>query len=209
MSVKERRKFSGMSQRTLFDLTQDGLVIGRKLERIYPGFDTYTFVKDVRTELQGHTIYYAAKAIGRVLLHHLPENNVSALPTGRTRIMSQGRALGVPASVRYITPELTGNEIAIIGDVAEGAVSFPNWSCLADTPGNQAFVENYRATYSIELNQWGAQSYTALYIIAVMIVNAGTTEAAAVRRALANIADSDTILGSFSFNVEVMWFMTR
>jgi len=44
MSVKERRIFSGMSQRTFFDLTQDGLVIGRKLERIYPNFDTYAFV---------------------------------------------------------------------------------------------------------------------------------------------------------------------
>ena len=30
-------------QHTLFDLTQDGLVIGQKLQRIYPAFDTSAF----------------------------------------------------------------------------------------------------------------------------------------------------------------------
>ena len=79
MTVKERRILSDMRQRTLFDLTQDGLVIGRKLERIYPDFDTHTFVKDVRTEMEGQTIYNVKKAVGRVLRHHLPENYSDAL----------------------------------------------------------------------------------------------------------------------------------
>lgn len=79
MTVKERRILSNMKQRTLFDLTQDGLVIGDKLQRIYPAFDTYTFVKDVRTEMEGQTIYNVTKAIGRVLRHHLPENYSDAL----------------------------------------------------------------------------------------------------------------------------------
>ena len=35
-------------QRTRFDLTQDGLVIGEKLQRIYPDFDVDVFVADVR-----------------------------------------------------------------------------------------------------------------------------------------------------------------
>ena len=38
-------------QRTLFDLTQDGLVIGKKLQYIYPEFDVSAFVSDVRTEM--------------------------------------------------------------------------------------------------------------------------------------------------------------
>ena len=33
-------------QRTLFDLTQDGWVIGKKIQRIYPEFDVSTFVSD-------------------------------------------------------------------------------------------------------------------------------------------------------------------
>ena len=31
-------------QRTLFDLTQDGWGIGKKIQRIYPKFDVSTFV---------------------------------------------------------------------------------------------------------------------------------------------------------------------
>ena len=66
-------------QRTLFDLTQDGLVIGKKLQRIYPEFDVSSFVSDVRTEMEGQTIYNVTKAIGRVLRQHLPENYSDAL----------------------------------------------------------------------------------------------------------------------------------
>ena len=49
-------------QRTLFDLTQDGLVIGKKIQRIYPGFDVSAFVSDVRTEMEGQN-YSDALAI--------------------------------------------------------------------------------------------------------------------------------------------------
>ena len=66
-------------QRTLFDLTQDGLVIGQKLQRIYPEFDVTAFVSDVRTEMEGQTIYNVTKAIGRVLRQHLPQNYSDAL----------------------------------------------------------------------------------------------------------------------------------
>ncbi len=66
-------------QRTLFDLTQDGLIIGEKLQRIYPEFDVSTFVIDVRTEMEGQTIYNVTKAIGRVLRQHLPQNYSDAL----------------------------------------------------------------------------------------------------------------------------------
>ena len=61
-------------QRMLFDLTQDGLVIGKKIQRIYPEFDVSAFVSDVRTEMEGQMIYNVTKAIGRVLRQHLPQN---------------------------------------------------------------------------------------------------------------------------------------
>ena len=48
-------------QRTLFDLTQDGLVIGKKIQRIYPEFGVSAFVSDVRTEMEGQTIYNVTK----------------------------------------------------------------------------------------------------------------------------------------------------
>jgi hypothetical protein len=64
-------------QRTLFDLTQDGLVIGKKIQRIYPGFDVSAFVSDVRTEMEGQTIYNVTKASGRFSTEFLPQLNLS------------------------------------------------------------------------------------------------------------------------------------
>ena len=66
-------------QRTLFDLTHDGLVIGNKIQRIYPEFDASGFVADVQTEMEGQTIYNVTNAIGRVLRDHLPEDYSDAL----------------------------------------------------------------------------------------------------------------------------------
>ena len=70
---------SGRGQRTLSDLTQDGLVIGQKLQRIYPEFDTSAFVVDVLAEMEGQTIYNVTKAIGRVLRDHLLQSYSDAL----------------------------------------------------------------------------------------------------------------------------------
>ena len=66
-------------QRTLFDLTQDGLVLGEKIQRIYPQFAVSGFVADVRTEMEGQTIYNVTNAIGRVLRQHLPQDYTDAL----------------------------------------------------------------------------------------------------------------------------------
>ena len=125
---------------------------------------------------------------------------ISALSVQMTDIMIQGREVGIPASVPYIVPDLTGNEVQIAGEAAEGAVTFTNWSATADTPGNQAFVQNYLAKYGIEADPWAAQSYATLYILAEAIANAQSTEATAVRDALANTMDFPTVMGNFSFD---------
>ncbi len=82
-------------QRTLFDLTQDGLVIGQKLQRIYPKFDVPAFVADVRTEIEGQTIYNVTKAIGRALREHLPQDYSEALAILMNYVKSE-----VPAKPR-------------------------------------------------------------------------------------------------------------
>ena len=123
---------------------------------------------------------------------------ISALSVQMTDIMIQGREVGIPASVTYIVPDLTGNEVQIAREAAEGAIT--NWSATADTPGNQAFVQNYLAKYGIEADPWAAQSYATLYILAEAIANAQSAEATAVRDALALTMDVPTILGNFSFD---------
>ncbi len=126
---------------------------------------------------------------------------ISALAPEMIKIMIQARQLGIPTDVPLIVPDLTGDEVVAAGDAAEGAITFTSWTSTVDTPGNQAFVENYRAKYEAEPNPWAAQSYAALYILAEVIANAQSTDATAIRDALANTKNFDTILGKFAFNL--------
>ena len=82
----------------------------------------------------------------------------------------------------------------------KGAITFVGWASTADTPGNQAFVQNYSAKYGVEPNNYAARSYAALHILAEAIANAQSTDATAIRDALANITDFDTVFGAFSFD---------
>ena len=132
---------------------------------------------------------------------------ISGLATEITEIIIQGRAIGIPDSVHFIVPDLSSNEVQNAGGAAEGAIAFIGWDSRSDTPGNQAFVQNYHAKYGMEPDVWAAQSYATLYILANAIANAGSTDSAAIRDALAQTMDFPTVLGNFSFdpNGEAMY----
>ena len=125
---------------------------------------------------------------------------VSALPPEKPRILIQARQLGI--SVPFIVSSVTNVEVAAAGAAAEGVITFIGWLPTDDTPGNQAFVKNYSAIYGMEPNAFAASSYAAVYILAEAIKNAQSTDSTAIRDALANIEDFDTILGKFSFNAD-------
>ena len=97
---------------------------------------------------------------------------------------------------------LTNVEVETAGAAAEGAITFISWLSTADTPGNQAFVQNYNATFGRVPNAFAVGSYTAVYILAEAIKNAEATDAISIRNALANITDFDTVFGKFSFNAD-------
>ena len=132
---------------------------------------------------------------------------ISALAPEMVQIIVQGRDIGIPDAVHFIVPDLTNDEIQKAGAAAEGAITFTNWSSTSDAPGNQAFVQNYRAKYGIEPEPWAAQSYATLYILANAIANAQSADSTAIRDALAQTMDFPTILGDFSFdpNGEAMY----
>ena len=126
---------------------------------------------------------------------------ISATPIETPEILIQGRQVGIPADVPFlITLTLASSQIQPAGDAAEGAIAFTGWISTADTPGNQAFIQNYRAAYGIEPDIWAAQSYATVYILANAIADAQSADPTAIRDALANTTDLDTILGKFSFN---------
>ena len=121
----------------------------------------------------------------------------SQLPE-QTGILIQGRQLGIPTEIPFITSLI--NDVENAGPAAEGAISFAGWISTADTPGNQAFVQKYRAAYASEPNAWTAQSYAAVNIVVAAIAEAQSTDPAAIRDVLANTKNFDTVLGAFSFN---------
>ncbi|MDE0299700.1 MAG: ABC transporter substrate-binding protein [Candidatus Poribacteria bacterium] len=125
---------------------------------------------------------------------------VSALAPDIPEIMIQGRGIGIPYSVPFIVPYMTKEEAEAAGAAAEDSISFTSWISAAQTPGNQEFVRNYRSKYGIEPETWAAQTYATLNILVEAMINAQSTNPTAIRNALANIDDFDTILGKFSFN---------
>ena len=125
---------------------------------------------------------------------------VSAQQIEVIKILTQGRKLGISADIPFISHVLSIDEIRSAGDAAEGAITFTSWVSTADTPGNQAFVQNYSEKYGMEPSVWAAQPYAAVYILAEAIRNAQSTDSEAIATALAGIKNFDTILGKFSFN---------
>jgi len=125
---------------------------------------------------------------------------VSCLSPEKPGILMQGRELGISAP--FIVRTLTAADVQAAGAAAEGAMTFVGWGAALDTPGNQAFVENYNTQFKIELTNYAARSYATLHILAEAIANAKSIDAASIRDALASIKDLDTILGKFSFNAD-------
>ena len=124
----------------------------------------------------------------------------TALPKEIPLILKQSRGLGISNSVPFIIPQLSLALVRGAGPAAEGTISLIGWSSIASTPGNPAFVQNYRGTYGVEPNAWAAQSYAALHILAKAIADAQSTDSSAIRDALANTMNMETILGRFSFD---------
>ncbi len=125
---------------------------------------------------------------------------VSAQQIEVIQILTQGRKLGISADIPFISHVLSIDEIRSAGDAAEGAITYTSWVSTADTPGNQAFVQNYSEKYGMEPSVWAAQSYAAVYILAEAIRNTQPTDSEAIATALAETKNFDTILGKFSFN---------
>jgi len=127
---------------------------------------------------------------------------VSALAEEAAGIMSQGRQLGIPDSVPFIggngfnSPKLA----QLAGPAAEGAITGAAWLISNDTPGNKAFVEAYHKKFGANPDQFAAQAYTGVYILANAIKTAGSSNPTAIRDAMAKIKDMDTVLGKFSFD---------
>lgn len=129
---------------------------------------------------------------------------VSALVEEASGIVSQARQLGIPANVPIIggngfnSPALAKNA----GEAAEGVMMGAAWNASSSNPKNVSFVQAFTAKYGSPPDQFAAQAYAGVYLTYEAMKKAGGGEAAdrkAIRDALAQIKDFDTVLGKFSF----------
>lgn len=125
---------------------------------------------------------------------------ISALPPEKPDILIQAAREGITTPI--VISSLTRTEIETAGVAAEGAITFTGWLPTDETPGNQAFVENYTTNFGTMPDAFAAASYVTVSIFAAAIESAESIDATAIRNALANLKNLDTILGMFSFDTD-------
>jgi branched-chain amino acid transport system substrate-binding protein len=126
---------------------------------------------------------------------------VSALIAAAVGIVTQARQL-----VDEKIPIIGGNGFnspALMrdaGKAAEGVVVGAAWHSSSSNPLSQAFIKAYQAKFNSPPDQFAAQAYAGLYIMAEAIKRAGANPTRdGVRKALSEIRGLPTALGNFSF----------
>jgi branched-chain amino acid transport system substrate-binding protein len=125
---------------------------------------------------------------------------VSCLVEPAAGILLARKALGIPSSVRVIggngfnSPKIS--EIA--GDAAEGTLVGSPWFIGKADPASQKFVEAYKAKYNTEPDQFAAQAYDTLFIVASAINAAGAAEPEKIKDALGKVKYTG-VMGPFAF----------
>jgi len=124
---------------------------------------------------------------------------VSALLDPAIGISTQARKLGLAQ------PIVGGNGfnspafITGAGDAAENVIVGAAWNSASTDPLSQKFIAAYKAKYNAEPDQFAAQAYTGVYILAQAMKLANSTERQAIRDALPKVKDFNTVLGTFNF----------
>jgi branched-chain amino acid transport system substrate-binding protein len=125
---------------------------------------------------------------------------VSALLTPATQILLQSRELGLNQPIvggnGFNTPQLLANA----GAAAEGIIVGAAWNIASQNELSKRFVEDFRSVYNEDPDQFAAQSYAGVYVLAEALTNANGANAEMLRDELAGIRNFDTVLGSFSFS---------
>jgi branched-chain amino acid transport system substrate-binding protein len=129
---------------------------------------------------------------------------VSALADEAAGIVSQARRVGMEK-----TPIVGGNGFnspALMknaGDAAEGVVVGAAWNSASTNPLSQKFMTNYKAKFQSDPDQFAAQAYAGVYILAEGLKKGGSTsDRNALRDGLSQVKGLDTVLGNFAFTPE-------
>jgi branched-chain amino acid transport system substrate-binding protein len=128
---------------------------------------------------------------------------VSALVEAGSGILLAKKALGFPQSVRVIGGNgLNSPKVGeIAGDAADGTLVGSPWFIGKSDPANKAFIAAYSAKYGSNPDQFAAQAYDTLKLVAKAITAAGEADPEKVKDAL-QTTSIDGVMGKLSFNAE-------
>ncbi|MFL5847213.1 MAG: ABC transporter substrate-binding protein [Solirubrobacteraceae bacterium] len=162
------------------------------------GQQGYTLAADVSFPSADPDAHRAA--VDQAAAAHPDSLIIAALAPDVARVMTYARTLPALAGVPFIggnsfnTPGLA----AQAGAAAEGAVAGAAWIASRRTPGNRAFVKAFTARYGHAPDQFAAQAYAGVRLIAAAIGRRGASRDA-IRRGLAGLRKVPSVLGTFSF----------
>ena len=126
---------------------------------------------------------------------------ISALVEPISGVLLQARQLGFGPETLFIggnganSPKLAG----IAGAAAEGMLVASPWFVAKPDAANQTFVTAFQAKYGKAPDQFAAQAYDTLFILAEAIDRAGAADPAKIREALTQ-TDHTGALGAFRFS---------
>jgi branched-chain amino acid transport system substrate-binding protein len=124
---------------------------------------------------------------------------ISALPEDALNLLGQARAAG-------LTMPIVGgngfNSSAVLeraGPAAEGLFVGSAWSIDSPDPENQRFVAAYRLRTGHDPDQFVAQAYAGMQVLAEAVRRGGPTRRG-IQRGLGSIQHLPTVLGTFDFD---------
>jgi branched-chain amino acid transport system substrate-binding protein len=126
---------------------------------------------------------------------------ISALVEPVSGVLLQARQLGFGPETIFIggngsnSPKL--GEIA--GHAADGLIVGTPWAAAKPDPKNRAFVAAFREKYGKDPDQFAAQAYETIFLLAQAVDHSGDATPDHIRDALTKV-DHDGILGPFTFN---------
>lgn len=124
----------------------------------------------------------------------------SALYNEGAVILDQARKMGIDVPFvggnGYNSPEI----IKIAGNAANDLIVATPWFAGKDDEKVKTFIKNYADKFGKEPDQFAAQAYDALYLMAEAVKSAGEDDSEKIREGLANIKDFEGVLGTMSFD---------
>ncbi|MBE3594356.1 MAG: ABC transporter substrate-binding protein [Candidatus Carbobacillus altaicus] len=125
---------------------------------------------------------------------------VSALYKEGSLVVKSAREMGIDAVIIGGNGFNNPKVFEIAGDAAEGLIVATPFSPEKQDPKVQAFVQAYEAKYGKKPDQFAAQAYDGLYIMAESLLKAGAADRQKLRDALASLKDFEGVSGKLSFD---------